>query len=152
MVPERVEREILIEAPPEMVWAVVTEPEHIAGWFSDSAEIDLRPGGKAILTWKEHGETHWRVEAVEPPRFVSFRWIRGTETEPREGNSTLVEFSLNAEGDGTRLRVVESRFPQLEGPDEDNARYAEDHRQGWKQELDELREYVRQQARTSAGR
>jgi uncharacterized protein YndB with AHSA1/START domain len=152
MVPERVEREILIEAPPEVVWAVVTEPEHIAGWFSDVAEIDLRPGGKATFTWKEHGAAHWQVEAVEPPHFVSFRWIRGTETEPREGNSTLVEFSLTAEGAGTRLRVVESRFPRLEGPDDDKATYAEEHRQGWKQELDELREYVRQQVRTSAGR
>jgi uncharacterized protein YndB with AHSA1/START domain len=152
MVPERVEREILIEAPPEVVWAVVTEPEHIAGWFSDFAEIDLRPGGKAILTWKEHGAAHGQVEAVEPPHFFSFRWIRGTETELREGNSTLVEFSLRAEGGGTRLRVVESRFPQLEGPEDDKAKYAEEHRQGWERELDELREYVRQQVRTSAGR
>lgn len=150
MVPERIEREILIEAPLETVWAVVTEPEHIGGWFSDSADIDLRPGGKAILNWKEHGTAHGRVEKVEPPRFFSFRWIRSAGTELREGNSTLVEFSLSAEGDGTRLRVVESGFPELDGSDDDKARYAEEHRQGWELELDELREYVRQQARGSA--
>jgi uncharacterized protein YndB with AHSA1/START domain len=148
MVPERVEREIVIEAPVDVVWAVITEPEHVANWFSDSAEIDLRPGGKAILTWEEHPvATHGRVETVDPPNFFSFRWIRGSETEVRDGNSTLVEFSLSAEGEGTRLRVVESRFPQLEGPDDDNARYAEDHRQGWKRELDSLREHIGQQVR-----
>jgi uncharacterized protein YndB with AHSA1/START domain len=144
VVPERIEREILIEAPPEVVWAVVTEPEHIAGWFSDSAEIDLRPGGKAILTWKEHGPVHWRVERVEPPRFVSFRWIRGSATEAREDNSTLVEFSLTAEGGRTRLRVVESGFPRLEGSEDEKQRDADEHRQGWQRELDELRHYVRQ--------
>jgi uncharacterized protein YndB with AHSA1/START domain len=52
MVPERIEREISIDAPLEVVWAVVTESQHISGWFSDSAQIDLRPGGELILTWK----------------------------------------------------------------------------------------------------
>jgi uncharacterized protein YndB with AHSA1/START domain len=151
VVPERIEREILIEAPLDTVWAVVTESEHVRNWFSDSADIDLRPGGKAILTWKEHGAAHGRVEAVDPPHFFSFRWIRGAGTELREGNSTLVEFSLSAEDDGTRLRVVESRFPELDGSDADKARYAEEHRQGWELELDELREYVRQQVRASTG-
>jgi uncharacterized protein YndB with AHSA1/START domain len=152
MVPERIERETLIEAPLEVVWAVVTEPEHVGGWFSDSAEIELRPGGKATLTWKEHGTVHGRVETVEPPRFFSFRWFRGPGTELREDNSTLVEFSLSAEGEGTRLRVVESGFPELDGSDDDKAKDAEDHRQGWELELDELDEYVRQHTRASARR
>jgi uncharacterized protein YndB with AHSA1/START domain len=150
MVPERIEREILIDAPVDVVWAVVTKPEHVAGWFSDSADIDLRPGGKAILTWKDHGIVHGRVEAVEPPRFFSFRWISDSGTDLREGNSTLVEFSLSAEGDGTRLRVAESGFRELDGPDDDKAKHAESHRQGWELELDELREYVRQRVRASA--
>ena len=109
MIPDRIEREILIDAPPEVVWGVVTDPEHVAGWFSDSAEIELRPGGRAILTWEEHGRVPGRVESVEPPRFFSFRWISGSGTELREDNTTLVEFTLSAEGDGTRLRVVAGR-------------------------------------------
>ena len=36
VVPERIEREVLIDAPPETVWAVITQAEHIAGWFSDA--------------------------------------------------------------------------------------------------------------------
>lgn len=152
MVPERIEREILIDAPLEVVWSVVTEPEHVGGWFSDSAEIDLQPGGKAILTWEEHGTAHGRVERVEPPRFFSFRWIRGTGTELREGNSTLVEFSLSAEHDGTRLRVVESGFPDLDGSEKERTEDAEEHRQGWRLELDELREYVSKRIRGSARR
>ena len=49
MVPQRIEREILIEAPVDVVWDVVTQPEHISRWFSDSVELDLRPGGRALL-------------------------------------------------------------------------------------------------------
>jgi uncharacterized protein YndB with AHSA1/START domain len=80
---------------------------------------------------------------VEPPRFFSFRWIRGAETDVGEGNSTLVEFSLRAEGDATRLAVVERGFHELTLLAEDEReRDAEDHRQGWVKELDELVEYA----------
>jgi uncharacterized protein YndB with AHSA1/START domain len=155
IVPERIEREVLIDAPPEVVWSVVTDPRHVGGWFSDTAEIDLRPGGEAILTWEEHGTAYGRVERVERPRFVSFRWMREMGRplpvdEFGEGNSTLVEFTLSAEGDRTRLRVVESGFRELDGPEKENAKYAEENRRGWELELGELREYVSKRVRGSA--
>src|SRR3954469_22432518 len=60
MIPPRIEREILIDAPVDVVWAVVTEPEHISGWFSDSVELDLRPGGEAVLVWDGRRTVHGR--------------------------------------------------------------------------------------------
>jgi hypothetical protein len=59
-----------------------------------------------------------------------------------EGNSTLVAFNLRAEGEGTRLRVVESGFEQLEGSQEESAKYADENQRGWEFELGELRDYV----------
>jgi uncharacterized protein YndB with AHSA1/START domain len=157
VVPEQVEREILIDAPLDVVWSVVTEPEHVGSWFSDSAAIDLRPGGEVTLTWERHGSERWRVERVDPPHFVSFRWMRAVHEHPtgaelREDNSTLVEFSLTAEGEATRLRVVESGFRELGGSEEENAKDAEEHRRGWELELGQLREYVSTQVRRSARR
>jgi uncharacterized protein YndB with AHSA1/START domain len=143
VVPERIEREILIEAPIDVVWAVLTEPEHIAGWFSDSAEIDLRPGGEATFDWPEHGgpARAW-IERVEPPGFLAYRWVRSVGEEQRKDNSTLVEFILVAEGDHTRLRVVESGFQELTWPEGKKATYFGENTQGWELELEELREYV----------
>ena len=109
MVPDRVEREILIDAPIDVVWAVITDPAHVSGWFGETAEIDLRPGGRITHAWKEEGgltEEHGIVEEVEPPHYFSYRWIRGAEAEAREDNSTLVEFRLTVDGGDTRLRVV----------------------------------------------
>jgi uncharacterized protein YndB with AHSA1/START domain len=152
MVPERIEREVLIEAPVEVVWAVVTEPAHVAGWFGESAEIDLRPGGEAMFTWEKYGSALARVERVEPPHVFSFRWARPLGAEPREGNSTLVEFRLSEEGEGTRLRVVESGFPALEGSEDEKATYAQGNTDGWKAELAELQEYAATLAGASAQR
>jgi uncharacterized protein YndB with AHSA1/START domain len=143
VVPERIEREIVIEAPIDVVWAVLTEPEHVAGWFSDTAEIDLRPGGDATYTWPEHGgpARAW-VERVEPPRAFAFRWVRAVGQEQRKDDSTLVEFTLAPEGEHTRLRVVESGFRELTWSGDEKARYADENTRGWQLELDELREYV----------
>ena len=152
MVPERIEQEIVIDAPLDVVWAVVTEPEHVGSWFSDSAEIDLRPGGEASLTWDEHGTARAWVEKVEPPHSFSFRWARPVGAEPSKGNSTLVEFTLSAEGESTRLRVVESGFQELDWSEEEKAKYAEENRQGWDLELGELRDYVATQVRPRARR
>jgi uncharacterized protein YndB with AHSA1/START domain len=152
VVPERIEREILIEAPIDVVWAVLTEPEHVAGWFSDWAEIDLRPGGEATFEWREHGPARAWVEQVEPPRLFAFRWVRAVGEEQRKDNSTLVEFTLAPEGDRTRLRVVESGFPELDWSEDMKARYAAENTQGWQLELDELLEYVSQHFRPAARR
>ena len=113
MVPDRIERETLIEAPVEVVWAVVTDPDHISGWFSDSVELDLRPGGEMTLRWDGSHTVQGRVERVEPPHFFSFRWVVGHGQDLAEGNSTLVEFALAAEGDSTRLTVVERGFADI---------------------------------------
>src|SRR5205085_12440728 len=40
---ERIERELVVKASPEDVWAAVTG----AGWLADEVEFDLRPGGDA---------------------------------------------------------------------------------------------------------
>jgi uncharacterized protein YndB with AHSA1/START domain len=146
VVPEQIERETVIAAPVERVWTLLTEAEHLGRWFGDAgAELDLRPGGALSLSWEEHGTVRGRVVDVEAPNRFSYRWFALPETDggdPVEGNSTLVEFTLEAEGGGTRLRVVESGFDKLFAePAKQNER-AEGNRKGWASELAELADYA----------
>ena len=146
MVPDQIERETLINAPVERVWALITEAEHLGRWFGDAgAEIELRPGGAMALRWTEYGTTRGRVVAVEPHARFSYRWAPFKDPsgdEPGEGNSTLVEFTLRPEGDGTRLRVVESGFASLATSEEQRASNHEGNTKGWEFETGELREYA----------
>ena len=150
MVQDRIERTTLVDAPVERVWALITEAEHIGRWFGDAgAEIDLRPGGAMVVRWADHGETRCRVVAVEPHTRFAYRWAPFKDpggTEPDAGNSTLVEFMLLPEGDGTQLRVVESGFASLATSDEQRASNAEGNATGWKHETDELIAYAEQVA------
>jgi uncharacterized protein YndB with AHSA1/START domain len=147
MVPQRIERDIVIEAPVDVVWAVVTEPRHISRWFSDAVELDLRPGGEAVLHWHESDHrVRGRVERVEPPHFFSFRWMLRPGADVAPDNSTLVEFSLAAEGESTRLTVVESGFRDLGGADDEKQGHYDGHARGWELELGELVDYLAQRA------
>jgi uncharacterized protein YndB with AHSA1/START domain len=146
MVADQIEREIVIDAPVERVWQLITEAEHLGRWFGDAgAEVDLRPGGAITLRWAEHGTSRGRVVAVEPHSRFSYRWAPFKDPggeEPVDGNSTLVEFTLTPEGAGTRLRVVESGFASLATSDERRAQNVEGNTRGWELETEELREYA----------
>jgi uncharacterized protein YndB with AHSA1/START domain len=140
---DRIERSVFIAAPPERVWAVVTQPDHIAGWFSDAgAEVDLRPGGAMVLSWKEFGTYRCTVERVEPPTLFAWSGTVHPDAPITPGSTTLVEFRLAAEGDGTRLTVAESGFDALDLPAEERQRHRADNTEGWRVKTEELRAYV----------
>jgi uncharacterized protein YndB with AHSA1/START domain len=130
MIPDTIEREVLIDAPTDVVWSMVTEADQIARWFSTTAELDLRPGGAGELFFEGPNKREkLHVVTVEPPRLFSFRWIYPDGAVPAPGNSTLVEFTLEPMGASTLLRVVESGFAGLDRPSAQDE--FDDHTTGW---------------------
>ncbi|MEW2084395.1 SRPBCC family protein [Streptomyces sp. NPDC005283] len=143
---DRIEREITIAAPVERVWAVLTEPEHVGSWFGQGrpTPVDLRPGGTMQLDHGEYGQFPTTIVKVDPPHHFSYRWASAHPGEQAvEGNSTLVEFTLTPDGDGTRLCVVETGFADLVIP-EDKAATAgyESHASGWTGQMDNIKQYT----------
>jgi uncharacterized protein YndB with AHSA1/START domain len=133
-----IDRDVLIEAPVEVVWRTITEPEQITQWFADRVELVVEPGARGYLGFGDQGGAVV-VEVVDRPTRFSFRWNENHGGEPAAGNSMLVEFTLTAEGDErTRLRVVESGHESLAWPDAEKQRYADEHQGGWGDILDRL--------------
>jgi len=133
-----IDREVLIEAPVEVVWRTITEPEQITKWFADRVDLVVEPGARGYMGFGDQGGPVL-VEVVEPPTRFSFRWNDSRGGEPAVGTSALVEFTLIPEGDGrTRLRVVESGHESLDWPDAEKQRYADEHRGGWGTILERL--------------
>jgi uncharacterized protein YndB with AHSA1/START domain len=133
-----IERQILVEAPVEVVWRTITEPDQIALWFADKVELVAEPGAHGYMGFGEQGGPVV-VEIVDPPRVFSFRWNHPAGEEPVDDNSMLVEFTLTPDGaEKTLLRVTESDLRLREWPEEEKQRYADEHREGWGQFLDRL--------------
>jgi uncharacterized protein YndB with AHSA1/START domain len=148
---DRIEREIVIAAPPEVVWRVITDPAQVSMWLCDLADFEAKPGTYGTVAWKEHGSYDLRVEEVEQPRLFSFRWVFPAGSQPDETNSLLVEFTLTEEDGATRLRLVESGFRFVDASDAPgSAAYIADHERGWDQYLAQLVDYVADRARAAA--
>jgi uncharacterized protein YndB with AHSA1/START domain len=142
-----IEREVLIEAPAEVVWRTITEPDQMSLWFADRVELVVEPGAQGYLHFGDQGGPVV-VETVDPPSRFSFRWNHPREEEPVLGNSTLVEFTLTPEGDErTRLRVTESGHELRNWPDVEKQRYADEHQEGWGEFLDRLASVVAKSSR-----
>jgi uncharacterized protein YndB with AHSA1/START domain len=132
---DRIERETLIAASMERVWSLVAQPGF---WVDDTASATGSAAeGEVVVVKNDHGEFPVRVEKVQPPTYLAYRWASAfSGEEPREGNSTLIEFTLTQEGDKVRLRVVESGFSGLAGSEELRGNAHKDNTGGWTQVLD----------------
>ena len=143
MVQDRIEREIVVNAPPERVWEIITQAEHVGTWFGDAAEIDLRPGGTIVLRWDKHGTQYATIENIDEPHSFSYRWSPGvTGEKPGDDDSTLVEFTLTPHEGQTRVRVTESGFSRLSRNDSERAEQFENNSDGWAIQLRDLQGYV----------
>ncbi|HEY0534337.1 MAG TPA: SRPBCC family protein [Actinoplanes sp.] len=143
---DKIERETFIKAPIERVWAVITRPAEIDGWFSPGgpSSVDLRPGGVMTLNHGQYGTFPMLIVTVDPPLHFAYRWASAHPGETAtEDNSTLVQFFLDPEADGTRLRLVESGFAGLKIPADREATAGYDsHAGGWTEMVNRLREHA----------
>lgn len=101
---ERIDRDLVLPAPPEEVWAVITTD----GWLAERVSLELTPGGDALFTDGASVRTGWVEEACPPSAgedgALVYWW--GAEGEP----ATRVSLTLERDGrDLTRLRVTETR-------------------------------------------
>jgi uncharacterized protein YndB with AHSA1/START domain len=135
---DSIERTILVAAPIERVWDIVTAPEHMGRWFGDAGAE--RDGDLIKMRWEQHGEVELRVVRDEAPSAFAYRW----DANVAGIGDTLVEFTLATEGDRTRVTVVESGWGELRTDAAEQARLREGNVGGWAAELGDLEHYAAQ--------
>ncbi|MFC0528615.1 SRPBCC domain-containing protein [Phytohabitans kaempferiae] len=138
--PDRIERTLELAHMPERVWQALTTAEGLGTWFGNSAEVDLKVGGLAKLTWDSGDTATLTIERLDPPRVFAYSWsIFGLpEGDPRR---TYVEFTLEPAGAGTTLTMVETGFAQVPDADTHEKAYS-GNTKGWTHELGELVAYL----------
>ncbi len=114
-----IEKDIVITAPVDKVWAALTDPKTIGAWMDDdSVKVTLKVGGKYALFG---GVTTGKFTAIEKPSLLEYTW-RQSEWEMSD-RDTLVRWELKQEGKKTRLHLVHSLFADRQNRD--------DHDEGW---------------------
>ena len=114
-----IEHTVAIDAPPEAVWHVLTDPAAMARWLGEpqmEVEVvpDWRDGGSLRIRGFHHArfENRGAVHRYDPPRRLCYTQLSSLSRladEPQ--NHTVFDFRLRPEGSGTVLTLHISGFP-----------------------------------------
>jgi uncharacterized protein YndB with AHSA1/START domain len=102
-----IEKTTILAAPPDRVWAYLTDPDLLALWFyrpdaplSEGQPFTMPGADGAPLVWGE-------VSRAIKPRTLIYSFT----ARPMNGAMTEVTWSLTPVEAGTRLRLIHSGFP-----------------------------------------
>jgi uncharacterized protein YndB with AHSA1/START domain len=132
-----IEREVHIQASPEVVFEVVSRPEHLKEWWPDETTLaSSAPGATGELVWGDETDPRAHVQLMtvvesDPPRRFAFRWTHAAGEEAAPGNSLLVTFDLAPSATGTSLRMTETGFRERGGEAAVLEETYREHVDGW---------------------
>lgn len=146
MEPGTIERDLYVDASPEVVHDVVSRPEHVREWWPDRATYEPVAGSVGEIAFGDPADggkvVSLTVVEAEPPTTFSFRWTHPAGAPAAPTNSLLVTFALTAEGEGTRLRMTETGFREQGWEAAVLEETYRDHVAGWDHFLARIAPYV----------
>jgi uncharacterized protein YndB with AHSA1/START domain len=159
---DRIEKQIVLNAPREKVWRAISESTRFGAWFGvafDGPFVEGRPLTGRITPTEVDPEVAklqepargFRfsvfVERIQPMERFAFRWhpfaIEKDKDYSREP-MTLVTFELSDAGQGTLLKITESGFDQL--PAERRAQAFKANDGGWTHQTRLIAKYLAREA------
>ena len=145
---DSIEKEIVVRASKERVYAALTTPDQFVKWFALGVEGKLDTAGeRPILDFGEFGKFKIFVVAANPYDYFAYRCVPGSIYCPQgflgdvlEHPSTLVEFTLETVAGGTRVHLKESGIASL--PAEVIEQTLQGNDDGWAFMIGRLEEYL----------
>lgn len=123
-------KEIYIEAPPQIVFELLTDPVKMLRWMGVAAEIEARPGGIYRLDPNGRDVIRGQYLEVVPNSKVVFTWGWEQGGHQIPAGSSVVEIHLQARHRGTWVRLIHRDLP---------FEMRERHERGWTHYLSRLR-------------
>ena len=146
---DRIERSVVVKAPRERVWRAISNAEEFGTWFGVNLEDQTFSAGQLVrgpitIAGYEHIIWEARIERIEPPGLLSFRWhpyAIDPKVDYRKEEPTLVTFTLtDAPGNATLLTVVESGFDKV--PPERRLEAFRMNSGGWSAQMNNITRHV----------
>lgn len=144
---DSIEKEIVVRATKERVYAALTTPEQFVKWFSIGVEGTFDTGKRPTIDMGEYGKFRIYVVAANPHDYFAYRSVPGSVYCPQgfDGDvlaepNTLVEFTLTEVEGGTKVHLRESGIASL--PAEVIEKTLEGNSAGWDFMLGRLLGYL----------
>jgi uncharacterized protein YndB with AHSA1/START domain len=146
---DRIERSVVVKASRERVWRAIANAEEFGTWFGVNLEGQTFTPGQLVrgpVTYAGYEHIIWeaRIEQIEPPTLLSFRWhpyAIDPKVDYTKEEQTLVTFTLTDEpANATLLTVVESGFDKV--PPERRLEAFRMNSRGWSEQMDNIARHV----------
>jgi uncharacterized protein YndB with AHSA1/START domain len=108
-----IHRRLELTADRSRVWRAMTDDAELHAWWGSQTPVVVEPGWEGWFDFPEHGRHAVRIEAVEPERYIAWRWSADqTDVALADAVQPLhVEWLLeDRAGGGTTLQLMESGF------------------------------------------
>lgn len=123
--PFSLDRTVVINAAPELVFTFFTDSDRWASWWGAGSTIDPCPGGAMLIKYPNGIEAAGEVIEVSPPERVVFTY-GFTSGTPMPAGSSRVTIRLEPDGHRTRLFLTHELA---------DATVRDHHVQGWRYQL-----------------
>ena len=111
----------------DRLWRAITDSGEVASWMGYHARIDLRIGGDYFVDFTPTSDENLDgiLVRIEPAHQLTYVW-----------GLSVVEWTLEPDGDGCRYTFVHHGMPRRDIPDEQGVAF------GWHLWLDDLENYL----------
>jgi uncharacterized protein YndB with AHSA1/START domain len=145
---DKIQRQILLQAPVSRVWRALTNAEEFGDWFGillrgKTMKVGETLEGSCSYPGYEHVIVRMSIERMEAERSLAWRWHPAANDPDRDYSAeptTLVVFELEAVPEGTRLTVTESGLDAI--PLERRAHVFRLNTQGWDEQMVNIKKHV----------
>jgi uncharacterized protein YndB with AHSA1/START domain len=138
--PEEIRKQIIVDAPPEVVFKALTDEKELVRWMPQEAKMDVRVGGELEFKyhWADRGldtVLRGKILELEPNKRISYTWDAETKDHQPRITGAVVTWMLDSLPDGkTRVTLIHSGVGK---------EFSQDTERGWGHYLSQLLTYVK---------
>ena len=100
-----IEMERLVDAPPQRVYRMWSDPESVPQWLSHQVRGSLLPGARSILVFPRH-QIEVDVLEAEPDTRFKLRWLHPGDMDL----ATEVSIDIRPKGWGSRVTLTDGPY------------------------------------------
>jgi uncharacterized protein YndB with AHSA1/START domain len=149
--PGIIEKKVLIQASPSVIFQALTEAKDVAQWFCDRVTSDPRVGGELKAYWRlGHSGQARRGRAIFtrliPDSQVELRWVDEGGVECAEGDGHTICYTIRLKRGTSEVTVLDA------GPPLADEETLEILNEGWIDVLRDLKEHCEARQRLTRRR
>jgi uncharacterized protein YndB with AHSA1/START domain len=144
----RIEKRVLIQASPAIVFKALTEARDLVRWFCDRAASDVREGGEITAVWKSEKENtkgKGIFTRLLPGALVEITWS-DEGGGPVENARHVFRYTIQQKRGTTEVDLLDQEGPTM---DEESFSVLNE---GWNYVLQDLKDYCERRERAGKPR